>query len=308
MRAVFIDCTSELQAVIERRQLVIPDNVSVNLGSPPAQELVELCAGADAIFVEHTVVPPAVFDACPSVRAVVFMGTGAGTYIDMTDARRRGIRVATTPGYGDRAVAEHAFALMFSAARSIARMDREIRTGAWSPRGGLQLSGRKVAVIGLGGIGTEFAHLARSIGMNVYAWNRTPRTIEGFVEDIDEALANADVVSIHLALNAETTGLIDRRRLELPAPGYILVNTARAEIVDQEAMLAFLGEGHIGHAGLDVFSQEPLPGENAYRRLDNLTLTAHAAYMTDDAYEELWRRTLAAFDELRLSAMVSPVP
>lgn len=298
MRAVFVDCTSELQAVIKRRQLFVPNSVRINLGSPTTKELIGLSRDADVIFTEHTVVPPAVFDACPSVLAVVFMGTGAGTYIDMADAARRGIRVATTPGYGDRAVAEHAFALMFAATRSIARMDREARAGMWLPRGGLQMSGRKAAVIGLGGIGTAFAHLVRSIGMNVCAWNRTPRAIEGFVEDIDEALSNADVVSIHLALNAETTGLVDRRRLEIPSRGYILVNTARAEIIDQEAMLALLDEGHIGHAALDVFPQEPLPRANPYRQRDNVTLTAHAAYMTDDAYEELWRRTLAAFSAL----------
>lgn len=115
MRAVFIDCTSELRSVIERRKLHVPETVQINFGSPTAGELVALCTGADVIFTEHTVVPPAVFDACPTVRAVIFMGTGAGTYIDMADAARRGVSVATT-GYGDRAVAEHAFSLMFAAA------------------------------------------------------------------------------------------------------------------------------------------------------------------------------------------------
>ncbi len=299
MRAVFIDCTSELRSVIERRKLHVPETVQINFGSPTAGELVALCTGADVIFTEHTVVPPAVFDACPTVRAVIFMGTGAGTYIDMADAARRGVSVATTPGYGDRAVAEHAFSLMFAAARSLARMDRDIRAGIWLPRGGMQLQGRKVAVIGLGGIGTAFAQMARSIGMNVSAWNRTPRAVEGFVDDIEEALDGAAVVSLHLALNTQTANLVDRHRLRLPAAGYILVNTARAELVDQEAMLALLAERYIGHAGLDVFPHEPLPLQNAYRELDNVTLSAHAAYMTEDAYEELWRRTLLAFDKLR---------
>ena len=298
MRAIFVDCTIKLQAVIEGLNLNVPPAIRVNIGSPTAQELIDLCSGMDAILVEHTVVPPQVFDACPTVRSVVFMGSGAGTYIDIEDARERGIRVVTTPGYGDRAVAEHAFALMFAAARSVVRMDQEIRAGIWAPRGGLQLKGRKLAVIGLGGIGTEFAAMARSIGMDVRAWNRTPRSVDGFVEEIDNALERADVVSLHLALNAATAGLLDNRRLHLPARGYILINTARSELVDEQAMLKALADGYIGYAALDVFPHEPLPEGNAYRHLENVTLTAHAAYMTEDAYAELWRRTTIAFESL----------
>src|SRR5690606_16392105 len=151
-------------------------------------------------------VPASVLDACPSVRAIVFMGTGAGTYIDLDDAARRGITVRTTPGYGDRAVAEHAMALMFAAARRIACADYEIRQGLWRPSGGLQLQGLKLAVVGMGGIGTCMADLALAIGMRVSGWNRTPRDHGAFVADLDEALTNADVVSLHLALNAHTKG------------------------------------------------------------------------------------------------------
>lgn len=299
MRAIFVDCTTDLKSVIEGRKMVVPTAISINYGSPSTEELIGLCFGYDVILVEHTVVLPEVFDACPTVRAVVFMGTGAETYVDPTDAERRGIQIITTPGYGDRAVAEHAFALMFSAARDVVRMNREIRAGVWSPTGGLQLKGRKLAVIGLGGIGTEFASMARSIGMDVRAWNRTPRHVEGYVVDIDDALRDADVVSLHLALNKETTGLLDRRRLSLPRQGYILVNSARAELVDEVAMLDGLRDGNIGHAALDVFPEEPLPADSVYPTLENVTLTAHAAYMTEDAYAELWRRTVAAFENVR---------
>ncbi|MEZ2410731.1 2-hydroxyacid dehydrogenase [Bosea sp. RCC_152_1] len=298
MRAIFVDCTPELARVIEQGGLPVPATVEINEGSPTEKELIDLCRGKDVILVEHTAVPPAVLDACPAVQAIVFMGTGAGTYVDLDDAARRGVKVCTTPGYGDRSVAEHAFALMFSAARGIAGMDRGIRAGTWTPAGGLQLKGEKLAVVGLGGIGGCMADLALGIGMEVAAWNRTPRDHPAYVAELDDALQGASVVSLHLSLTAETIGILDGRRLMLPNRGFILVNTARAGLVDEPALLRMLAEGQIGHAALDVFPQEPLSPASPYRELENATLTAHAAYMTDAAYKELWLRTLNAYHAL----------
>lgn len=299
MKAVFADCTEELGLVIRERGLDVPDTVTIEYGSPSERELIAMCQAVDVLFVEHTVVSPAVLDACPSLRAIIFMGTGAGTYVDLADAARRGVKVLTTPGYGDRAVAEHAFALMFAAARRVAAMDRQIRAGSWVPTGGLQLGGEKIAVVGLGGIGATMAQLASSIGMNVAGWNRTPRNESWFVGDLDEVLRGASVVSLHLSLTDETHGILDARRLALPSDGFILVNTARADLVDEDALLAGLADGRIGHAALDVFPDEPLAPENPYRNLENVTLTAHAAYMTNAAYVELWQRTLAAFENVQ---------
>ncbi|MGR9408122.1 NAD(P)-dependent oxidoreductase [Rhizobium leguminosarum] len=298
MRAIFVDCTEELARVIKNRKLPVPDMIEINEGNPTQADLVALCAEAEVLLVEHTVVPPSVLDACPSVRAIIFMGTGAATYVDLDDAAKRGVDVLTTPGYGDRSVAEHAFALMFAAARRIAEMDREIRSGIWSPVGGLQLLGQKIAVIGLGGIGVAMAELATGIGMEVAAWNRTPRDHPAFVADLDDALRDANVVSLHLSLNSETADILDARRLLLPARGFILVNTARAGLIEEAALLRMLIDGRISHAALDVFPEEPLPAGNPYRELSNVTLTAHAAYMTDAAYEALWLRTLAAYERL----------
>jgi D-3-phosphoglycerate dehydrogenase / 2-oxoglutarate reductase len=298
VRAVFVDCTTELYDLIQARDLSVPAAITIHVGDPGVTELTQLAAGTDILLVEHTVVPACVFDACPSIRAVVFMGTGAGTYIDLVDAQRRGLQVLTTPGYGDRAVAEHALALMFAAARNVAQMDSEIRSGAWVPRNGVQLFAKKVAVIGLGGIGRCFADAAAAFGMHVAAWNRTPKPHAAFVPNLDEALTDATVVSLHLGLNAETAGILDERRLALPAPGYILVNTARAQLVDDESLRQGLASGRIGHAALDVFPAEPLDAASPYVGLRNTTLTAHAAYRTQAAYEELWLRTLRAFDTL----------
>ena len=298
MRAIFVDCTPELRQVISKRSLQVPPSLLVNDGSPSEAELVDLCGGADVILTEHTAIRPAMLDACPSIRGIVFMGTGAGTYVDLEDAQRRGIPVVTTPGYGDRAVAEHALALMLSGARRISRMDREIRAGHWQPLGGLQLHGRKLAVVGMGGIGTALAEMAAALGMQVMGWNRSHRDHPLFVPTLDAALEGADVVSLHLALNGETQGIIGGRQLHLPNKGFLLVNTARAELVEEAALLAALENGQIGHAALDVFPHEPIPADNPYVTQDNVTLTAHAAYMTDDAYAELWARSIGALNSL----------
>lgn len=305
MRAIFVDCTDDLARVMEERALNVPDSVVINRGNPDESDLIQLCADREVIFVEHTVVPPHVLEACPSIRAIVFMGTGAGTYIDLADAARRGVEVRTVPGYGDRAVAEHSFALIFAAARRVAEMDRQIRKGNWSPLGGLQLAGQKITVIGLGGIGTCVADIAAALGMTVSAWNRTSRQHPAYVADLDQALAGANVVSLHLSLNAETKGLLDERRLQLPAPGFILANTARAGLIEEAPLMRLLANGRIGHAALDVFPNEPLEEGNPYIGLENVTLTAHAAYMTDAAYEELWLRTLSAFEHLHHASTAS---
>jgi len=299
MHAVFVDRTTEMRRVMAARSLPIPATLAVSDGDPTTADLIRLCRTAHVMLVEHSVVEPAVFDACPSIRTVIFMGTGAEAYVDLDDARHRGIAVHTTPGYGDQAVAEHAVALMLSAARNVVRMDRAIRSGTWRPLGGLQLQGRKLAVVGMGGIGTAVAKIALALGMRVAAWNRTPRELRCFEPNLDEALRDADVVTLHLRLNAATNGLLDERRLRLPKKGFVLVNTARAALVPEQALLGALADGQIGHAALDVFHVEPLPDENPYAALENVTLTAHAAYMTDEAYAQLWMLTLQKLASLQ---------
>lgn len=292
MNCVFVDCTTDLDRVLRARGIQPPAHVEVNVGDPDAAAIRALCAGKDTLLLEHTVLPDDFFETCLQVRRIVFMGTGAGSYIDLGIARARGIQVDTISGYGDQAVAEHALALTFAAARQIARMDRDVRAGVWMPLQGLQLAGRKVAVIGLGGIGTAYARLAAAVGMVVSGWSSSPRDDVWYEPDLDRALWQADVVSLHLALTADTAAILDAARLTLPRPGFLLVNTARALLVDQVALLGGLESRHIGHAALDVFEREPLHADDPLLRHDRVTVTAHAAYMTEDAYEALWRRAM----------------
>jgi D-3-phosphoglycerate dehydrogenase len=206
---------------------------------------------------------------------------------------RLGVTVHTIKGYGDTAVAEHTIALMMACARDVARMDRGVRSGTWTPREGVQLQDKTLGIVGLGGIGLEVARIARGIGMEVIAWNRTPRPQAGVTAaDLDTLLATSDVISLHLALNDGTRGMLDAERIARIKPGAIMVNTARGALVDEEALIAALASGRIRHAGLDVFHSEPLKPDHPLAAMDNVTITAHAAFRTLEASMTLLRRAI----------------
>jgi D-3-phosphoglycerate dehydrogenase len=182
---------------------------------------------------------------------------------------------------------------MFAAARDVARMDRDIRAGGWTPQEGMQLFGKTLGVVGLGGIGGEVARIGKGLGMEVIAWNRTPRADAPCPQvDIDTLLARADVVSLNLVLSDETRGFLSKDRIARMKPGALLINTARGALVDEAALIDALRSGHIRHAGLDVFHNEPLAADHPLAQLPNVTLTAHAAFRTLEASMTLLRRAI----------------
>ena len=291
MRAVFVDANPALRAVAER---LLP-----TLGSPglalsfgPADitpdELPARLAGAEVAWVDHTLLPLEVARRCSGLRHVVFLGTGARSYMDPDALAGLGIGVHLIRGYGDTAVAEHTIALLWAAARGLAPMDRAMRAGEWLRTDGIQLTGKTLGLIGYGGIAAETARLALGIGMQVLAWNRSPKTRPGveFV-GLDRLLAASDAVSMHLLLGDETRGFLGAERIARMKPGALLVNTARGALVDEAAMVAALRSGHIAHAGLDVFDIEPLPAGHVLTTLANVTLSAHSAFRTAEASDRL---------------------
>jgi D-3-phosphoglycerate dehydrogenase len=294
MKGLFLDATDGLAAVF--RKVVRPDDpaVAVNLQSEvrPA-EIPGLLAGHDFILDDHTTLPTETMRRCPGLKHVVFLGTGARSYMNPEELGELGIAVHIIRGYGDTAVAEHAIALMWAAARGIGAMDGAIRRGEWPRTEGMQLTGKTLGLLGFGGIAAEVARIAGGGGMRVLAWNRTPKSVPGvtFV-DLDTLLAESDVLSLHLLLTDATRGFLSAERLAKLRPGAILVNTARGALLDEAALLAGLRGGRIGHAALDVFVEEPLPAGNPYAGLANVTLTAHSAFRTPEASENLIRRAL----------------
>jgi D-3-phosphoglycerate dehydrogenase len=301
IKATFIDCPQFLHELYRGDLAGIVPDLAINVGSPLAKEAIRLLEGSAFALNDHTMMDRALLEACPSLRCIVFLGTGAASYIDLAAAGHLGIRVRTYGGYGDQSVAEHALALMLAAGRGIARMDREIRAGRFEPVSGLEFAGKSLGVVGTGGIGKVMVRFGAALGMRVLAWNRSgvPDDLPAEAAELDDLLARADVVSIHLSLNEGTRGLIDRTRLGLLKPGAILINTARGAIVDEAALVEALQDGRIGHAGLDVFATEPLPPDHPLARLDNVTLTAHAAFATREASERLLRTALEILAEER---------
>ena len=289
MRGVFVDANESLAVIFER--LEKPGDPKVRIHRDPdltSDQYPQVLDGAEVAIVDHTALPTEIARKCTGLKHVVFLGTGARSYMNPEELAELGIEVHLIKGYGDTAVAESAVALMWASARVLAQMDREMRAGNWLREDGMQLTGKTLGLIGFGGIAAEVARIALGSGMRVIAWNRTPKKHSGveFV-DLNTLLVASHVVSLHLLLNDETRGFLSRQRIAAMRPGVILVNTARGAIVDEAAMIEALKSGHIRHAGLDVFNIEPLPADHPLTKLPNVTLSAHSAFRTPEASENL---------------------
>lgn len=291
MKCLFIDCNEQLAPVWQRVVRADDPRIDVNREPLAPAALPSLLAGYDICLVDHSAMPAALAARAGALKHIVFLGTGATSYMDPAALARSGITVHTIKGYGDTAVAEHAIALMLAASRDIAAMDRQIRAGTWQPCEGVQLLGKTLGVIGLGGIGREVVRLAGGLGMEVIAWNRTRQAGAPLVE-LDTLLSRADVISLNLALNDDTRGFIGRPQLGRMKQGVIVVNTARAALLDEAALLDGLRSGRIRHAALDVFHAEPLRPDHPLASMRNVTLTAHAGFRTLEASMTLLRRAI----------------
>jgi D-3-phosphoglycerate dehydrogenase len=289
VRGVFIDANGSLADIFQRQNTAGDPPVRINRDADiAADQIPAVLDGAEIIIIDHTPLPTEIARRCAGLKHVVFLGTGARSYMNPEELAALGIEVHLIKGYGDTAVAECAIALMWAAARGLAAMDREMRAGNWLREDGMQLTGKTLGLIGFGGIASEVARIALGSGLRVIAWNRTPKRFPGvdFVE-LDALLARSDVISLHLLLNDDTRGFLATKRIAAMKPGVLFVNTARGALVDEAAMIAALKSGHIRHAGLDVFTTEPLPADHPLTKLPNVTLSAHSAFRTPEANENL---------------------
>jgi len=219
----------------------------------------------------------AVFDACPALRMISIWGVGTDN-IDLAAAARHGVTVCNTPGANAYAVAEHAIALMLAVTRKIPKIDREMRDGAWPREMLVQLYGKTLGVFGTGSIGSRVAELGRGLGMQALTWSARR---DGAAHK-EEVLRRADVVTLHVRLTPETRGFIGNREFDLMKSGAILVNTGRGPLVDRDALLAALGSGRLGGAGLDVFHDEPLKPDDPLLRSAGTVLSPHNAGQTPE--------------------------
>ncbi len=293
MKSIFLDCNEQLAPVWKR--VIRPDDPPIDVNMTPfaREDLPRVIGGYDIAIDDHSYMPTPLVAQCAALKHIVFLGTGPASYMNVDEVEARGIKVHIIKGYGDTAVAEHSIALMVAASRDIARMDREVRAGTWTPHEGVQLLSKTLGVIGLGGIGCEVARIGKGMGMQVIAWNRTQHADAPVpLVDLDTLLAKSDVVSMNLTLGDETRGFLSAERIGRMKPGVILINTARGALVDEAALMAALQSGHIRHAGLDVFHAEPLARDHPLAKMPNVTLTAHAGFRTLEASMTLLRRAI----------------
>ena len=256
--------------------------------SEPAA-LIERLTPYDAVVVmrERTPLPAAVLGRLPRLRLVVTTGR-RNSSIDLDAAASAGITVCGTESRA-AAPAELTWALVLGLARHLVTEATAVRAGGWQTTVGTDLAGRTLGLLGLGRIGSQVAAVGRAFGMDVVAWSphltdERAAAAGARAVPLDDLLAAAHVVSIHLVLGDSTRGLLSDRELGLMRPDALLVNTSRGPIIDERALLAALERGHLGGVGLDVFEEEPLPADHPLRTAPRTLLTPHLGYVTEDVY------------------------
>lgn len=257
--------------------------------APPAHgrrhaeaDLLALLGAADGLVVGSDPVTARIVDGARRLRVVGKFGSGLDN-IDLEACRRRGIAVTSGPGANREAVAELVFGLFIALARILPQAQQRVRAGEFPLCIGTELHGKTLGVIGLGQIGKAVAVRGESFGMKVLAHDcREDSAWPGRYSALEQVLREADFVSLHVPLTPATRGLIGEREFGLMKPAAYLVNTARGEIVDHEALYRALRERRLAGAGLDVFWREP-PGEHPLLRLPNVIATPHMGGFSHEA-------------------------
>jgi phosphoglycerate dehydrogenase-like enzyme len=244
-------------------------------------ELLEALTGIEAVVAGSEPYTPRVLAAHPQLRVIARVGVGYDS-VDVAAATAQGIAVTIAPGTNHGSVAEHTFALLLGLTRHLPARHHGIAAGGWPQLMSWPLRGRTLGLAGLGRIGKAVALRATAFEMRVVAYEPNPDTAFCQAHGIglvpfEQLLAEADVLSLHLPLSAQTHHLINQRTLALMKPGAVLVNTSRGGLVCERDLLASLQQRHLAGAALDVFEREPLPADHPLRRLPNVVLTPHAA-------------------------------
>ncbi len=271
------------ESLAELGELVVHDRT-------PPERILEHAAGAEVLLSNKVVIGAAEMEALPDLRYIGVQATGFNI-IDVETARRRGIVVTNVPAYGTQSVAQHVFALLFELARGVAWHAGRVRQGAWTncpdftfqetPQ--VELADKTFGIVGYGDIGRAVARMAAAFNMRVLVNTRTPRPGEGsgvsFV-NLEQLFAEADVISLHCPLTAQTEKLVNAERLRLMKPSAYLINTARGPLIEEESLAAALWKREIAGAGLDVLAKEPPSADNPLLDAPNCFITPHLAWAT----------------------------
>lgn len=256
------------------------------------EEVVQRAGGCHTLVLLRHHVP---FDAGllaelnPTLKHLAVWGVGLD-HIDVQAADELGITVSHTPGASTQAVAEHCFTLLLAVMRSINQLDADVRAGKWPSAEFIQLSGKTMGVIGTGRIGSRVGEMAISLGMKVIAYDIRPnydlsKKLGFEYHNIEALLKYADVITLHVPANEQTYHMISSKELSRMKESSILINVARGSVVDESSLVDALKAGDIRGAGLDVFEEEPIPGDHPILNLENTVLTPHVADKVPEAVD-----------------------
>jgi D-3-phosphoglycerate dehydrogenase / 2-oxoglutarate reductase len=280
-----------------------------NVADP--DEIVERAGEADAVLNCDVPMPAQVIRRLEQCRVIARYGIGVDT-IDIDAATAHGILVTNVPDYCIDEVSDHALALILSLARGVTRLDRSVRAGAWDISGApksRRLRGRTLGLVGFGRIARALAGKAAAIGLVVsafdpYVSDDEIRAAGAKPQSLSDLLRTADIVSIHVPLTAESRHLIDRARLALMKPDALLVNTSRGSLIDTAALQDALNSGDLAGAGLDVLEIEPPDPLDPLLRMEEVVVTPHAAFFSEESVAELQRKAA----EQVVAALAGSIP
>ncbi len=270
--------------------------VTLHDNSSP-QNVIERMSDAQAVFSNKVLINAAAMDAAPHLKFIGVLATGYNN-VDVQAARQRGITVCNVPGYGTNFVAQTTIALLLELCHRVGAHDAAIRSGQWQKEDAfsfwngplIDLGGKTLVVIGLGAIGKRVAHIAESFGMQIIAAQLPGRENEGneFPRlPLNQALSQADVVSLHCPLTEQTREIINAQTLRFFKPSALLTNTARGLLINEEDLAFFLHEGKIAGYAADVLSAEPPPENHPLLHAPNCLLTPHFSWSARESRQRL---------------------
>lgn len=290
---------TETMPLIEEEKQVLSKYADIKIAeSTDEQYLIEAVKDVDVIMVVYAEITEKIINSAPKLKGIVRYGIGVDN-VDIQAASKRKIPVANVPDYCIGTVADHTFALLLALNRKILLADKALRSGEcrkWtspSPKlMGLDLEGKTLGLIGVGKIGSAVAARAKGFGMRVIAYDPyVPKEIAEKLgiqlTDFETLLRNSDFISIHVPLTLETRGMIGEKELKQMKKTAYIINTARGPIIQEEALYKALKNGWIAGAGLDVYEKEPPDSDNPLFKLENVVLTPHIAYYTQEAIRRL---------------------
>lgn len=253
-------------------------------------ELARRIGDADIVVISNIKLSAETMGHCPNLKLLSVAFTGLD-HIDLDYCKSHDITVMNASGYSTVAVSELAIGLMLDVYRKISRFDSQIRNGGTRANYlGLELGGKTVGVVGTGAIGTQTIRLLKAFGCNVLAYSRTERQnvkeLGAKYVTLDELMRNSDIITLHVPLNKETHHLVGREQLALMKPTAVLINTARGNVVDIDALAEMLKQGKIAGAGIDVYETEPpLPVSHPLCDAPNCVMVPHIGYATREAFD-----------------------